>query len=64
MYVRMSAAEFENILDEFRGTTEHTYIALIRYDKKYYISRNFTRLRWISGSCAMALCSSWCMILR
>ncbi len=42
MYVRMSAAEFENILDEFRGTTEHTYIALIRHDSKYYISRKFT----------------------
>jgi hypothetical protein len=42
MYVRMSAAEFENILDEFRGTTEHTYIALIRHDSKYYISRRFT----------------------
>lgn len=42
MYVRMSAAEFENILDEFRGTTEHTYIAVIRHDRKYYISRNFT----------------------
>ena len=42
MYVRMSAAEFENIIDEFRGTTEHTYIAVIRHDRKYYISRNFT----------------------
>lgn len=42
MYVRMSAAEFENIIDEFRGTTEHTYMAVIRHDRKYYISRNFT----------------------
>ena len=42
MYVRMSAAEFENILDDFRGTTEHTYIAVVRHDRKYYISRNFT----------------------
>lgn len=41
MYTRMSVAEFENIIDEFRGTTEHTYTVVIRYDRKYYISRTF-----------------------
>lgn len=41
MYVKMSAAEFETIIDEFRGTTEHTYYAVIRHNRKYYISRDF-----------------------
>lgn len=42
MYVKMSASEFEAIINEFRGTTEHTYYAVIRYNRKYYISRTFT----------------------
>lgn len=41
MYVRMNTTEFETIIDEFRGTTEHTYYAVIRHNRKYYISRNF-----------------------
>lgn len=41
MYVKMSYAEFENIIDEFRGTTEHTYIAVIMHNGSYYVSRNF-----------------------
>lgn len=43
MYVRMSATEFETIIDEFRGTTEHTYYAVIRHGRKYYISRVFNQ---------------------
>lgn len=39
MYVRMSTAEFETIIDEFRGTTEHTYYAAIKYNGKYYVSK-------------------------
>ena len=42
MYVRMDETEFEKLIDEFRGTTEHTYYAIIRYDRKYYIGRRFT----------------------
>ena len=41
MYVRMSTTEFETIIDEFRGTTEHTYYAIIRHNREYYISRSF-----------------------
>lgn len=41
MYVRMDETEFETLIDEFRGTTEHTYYAIIRHDRKYYISRSF-----------------------
>ena len=41
MFVRMSDTEFETIIDEFRGTTEHTYCAVIRHNRKYYISRGF-----------------------
>ena len=39
MYTRMSSAEFENLIDEFRGTTEHTYYAVIKHNGKYYVSR-------------------------
>lgn len=42
MYVRMSTSEFETIIDEFRGTTEHTYCAAIKYNGKYYVSRALT----------------------
>lgn len=42
MYVRMSATEFETIIDEFRGTTEHTYYAAIKYNGRYYVSRAST----------------------
>ncbi len=42
MYIRMSTTEFETIIDEFRGTTQHTYYAVIRHNRKYYISRDFS----------------------
>lgn len=41
MYVRMSTTEFKTIIDEFRGTTEHTYYAVVRHNREYYISRTF-----------------------
>ena len=42
MYVRMSTTEFETIIDEFRDTTEHTYYAAIKYNGKYYVSKELT----------------------
>lgn len=42
MYIRMSTTEFETIIDEFRGTTQHTYYAAIKYNGKYYVSRALT----------------------
>ena len=39
MYTRMSSAEFENLIDEFRGTTEHTYYAVTKHNGKFYVSR-------------------------
>lgn len=42
MYVRMSNLEFNSMVDNFRGTTEHTYIAAIKHDGQYYVSRQLT----------------------
>lgn len=43
MYVRMSNTEFETIINEFRGTTEHTYYAAIKYNGRYYVSKALTK---------------------
>lgn len=42
MYVNMSTAEFATIIDQFRGTNEHTYYAVIKHNGKYYVSRTST----------------------
>ena len=39
MYVGMSNLEFDSMIDNFRGTTEHTYIAAIKHNGQYYVSR-------------------------
>lgn len=41
MYIKMSDYEFEALIDEFRDTVKHTYIAIINYNGKYYVGRNF-----------------------
>ncbi len=42
LYVNMSDIEFEHIINVFRGTTEHTYIAAIKHNGKYYVSRELS----------------------
>ena len=38
-YAGMGNLEFDFLIDSFRGTTEHTYIAVIKHDGQYYVSR-------------------------
>lgn len=39
MYINMSNDEFNSLIDTFRGTTEHTYLAVIKHNDQYYLTR-------------------------